>query len=124
MRDEIEWLQSQLRKANDMIDRARHDLRDVLDANDEDRQAYEAVILTLALDGLEHRRDELLTRIGAAELEMEQLEAIEQFRRDLATKNRDKVIREALAELQVSVATVMTETGLSRARVYQIRDGK
>jgi hypothetical protein len=51
------------------------------------------------------------------------LDAEEQRRRDFSSPRRDAAIREAL-DAGTSVAILQAETGLSRPRIYQIRDGK
>lgn len=63
-RDELDQLYRGLRKINDMHDRARRDHVAVLDANDYDYQTYESVVLILALEGMQRRRDDLLERIA------------------------------------------------------------
>lgn len=49
------------------------------------------------------------------------LTADEQRRRDFGSARRDAAIRQALTD-GVPVADLVTQTGLSRARIYQIRD--
>lgn len=51
------------------------------------------------------------------------LDVDEMRRRAFNSSGRDDAIRSALAE-GVPVATLVSETGLSRARIYQIRDGR
>jgi hypothetical protein len=51
------------------------------------------------------------------------LDVEELRRRDFNSPRRDTAIREAL-DGGTSVATLQAETGLSRPRIYQIRDGK
>jgi hypothetical protein len=51
------------------------------------------------------------------------LDAEEQRRRAFNSPGRDAAIRDAL-KTGASIATLKAETGLSRPRIYQIRDGK
>lgn len=51
------------------------------------------------------------------------LDQMELTRRGLNSESRDDAIRSALAA-GTSVAALVAETGLSRARIYQIRDGR
>ena len=63
--------------------------------------------------------DDLERKIRDATLGLEQALAAA----DRAAETRDELIREAIREGR-PVTTIMTWAGVSRARVYQIRDGR